>query len=103
MPIRRRLLCNPPGSSAADRDDVYKRIVVLLRVVADRKQGCIGRDTVVIVAPDCEPRIDRCKSASVQWQPFNSAVPVKEKGTAIPRPVRGLEASLVEITHSAVR
>src|SRR5439155_2017147 len=50
MPIRRGLLRNAPRRAAADRHNVNKRLVVLLRVVADRQPRAVRRNSVIIVA-----------------------------------------------------
>src|SRR5437773_11139332 len=101
MPVRRGFLGDAARRSSGNRDHVNQRLVISLRIVADGKLGCVGRNAVIVVAAVCKSSVDGHGLIAADSEALDVAVAIEEKCFTVARPVGGLEASGREIGNTS--
>src|SRR6266446_9957520 len=85
VPVGRRILRNSPWCSTTDRHHVNDGFVLLLRLVADRQQRTVRRNSMVVVALVCKSRINRLWLSATYGEPQNFSIAIEQKGFAVAR------------------
>src|SRR5467141_2526377 len=103
MPVRRRFLSDAPRRAAANRHDVHKGAMLLLRVVADHQLCAVRRNTVVVVAARRESRVDGLRSPARHRNPRDPPVSVEQQRLAMGPPVGRLEPPRRNVNRAPLR